>query len=316
MVEIVTYDPGHLPGLVAFWNRALRHRRHFAPLTGELYRARVTSKPAFDPAGLFLAIDGERVVGMAHGLRPAPRVGNYGVWPAQSGVALLVVLPAYRRRGLGGELLARAEGFAGRGPWRFAWHSCPLYSQIEGPFQPFFGSTERLGVSVYDRGLLRFLGRRGYRLVEPGDVSMMAPLPTPPRAPDVDPSEYGLTPVEAENQGPWQDSGHETGAFQGRGRPYVCRQLGLAHGGRAVGWVTWYPMRKVGLVALYTLWLDNAYHGYGLGAWLLDRSLAQMHREGYEWVELHTTVGAQTAFGMYSRRGFRVVARWANLLKS
>jgi ribosomal protein S18 acetylase RimI-like enzyme len=68
------------------------------------------AQPYFDPQGLILACDGDRVVGMAH--------GGFGTQTDQSAldyttgvVCAVIVHPEYRRQGIGRELVRRVEAY-------------------------------------------------------------------------------------------------------------------------------------------------------------------------------------------------------------
>ena len=81
------------------------------------------------------------------------------------------------RRGLGERLLTAAENYLYYCPAYFAAQTTPFYGIIEKLWVPWYGSTERMGVSAtHDKELVEWLSRRGYQVIHPGDVSLVADL--------------------------------------------------------------------------------------------------------------------------------------------
>ena len=77
----------------------------------------------------------------------------------------------------GGRLLVAAQDYLYYCPVYFAGHATPLYGIIEKLWVPWYGSTERMGLSaVDDKEPIEMLRRRGYQVVRPGDVSMTIQL--------------------------------------------------------------------------------------------------------------------------------------------
>ncbi len=65
-MNVETYDKRYLAGMCAAWNAMTEAEPHIAPLTPERFVAFVEDKSYYDPAGLFVALDGGRVAGWAH----------------------------------------------------------------------------------------------------------------------------------------------------------------------------------------------------------------------------------------------------------
>jgi ribosomal protein S18 acetylase RimI-like enzyme len=121
------------------------------------------AQPYFDPKGLILACDGDRVVGMAH--------GGFGTKPDQTAVdpatgilCVVMVHPEYRRQGIGRELVRRVEAYLRErgsttlfaGP---SFMNDPFYFGIYGGSRPsgFFESDPLAG---------HFLSALGYDPIE------------------------------------------------------------------------------------------------------------------------------------------------------
>ncbi len=327
-VQLRAFRLEDLAALVDFWNASFADRRNFLPMTTALYERRVLACPAFDPAGLILAwratTDGdEELVGLVHAMKPAPQVGIYARWGPQHTIALLYVRRDCRGQGVGGRLLQAAESWLYYCPVHFAAHSQPAYGSVEGPRPPFFGSTERMGISGNETGLLRFLARHGYRVEEAGDVSMTLAtagrlLPAPQQ---LDLSVHGLTLLEVSNQRPF--TGREpVGRLEytlwgdNQGDPYAGYLL-VDDQNLLRGHLSWYPMPEPGRMALGTFWLAPPLRGRGLGAYLLDLSLHEMSRTPTHAIELHTHLTLyEQAVTLYQRRGFQIDAVWVNLVKT
>jgi ribosomal protein S18 acetylase RimI-like enzyme len=160
VIEYRSFRNTDPPGLAEVWNDALTGRasvrlRNSSPLERFTF-----SKLYFDPAGLILALEEGRCVGFVHAGFGSNPEGT--ALDMQSGVTcVLVVRTTHRRRGIGSELLRRAEGYLrGRG----AQH---LYA---GPLPPrnafylgLYGGSDLPGFLVSDRDAEPFLTRRGYQ---------------------------------------------------------------------------------------------------------------------------------------------------------
>ena len=325
------FRPPDLDPLVAFWNQAFADRRNFAPLTAAALTRRVLDSPAFDPAGLILAWQIEpsgelALVGLVHALRPPPQTGLYAKWGPHHYLPLLYVAPSHRRQGVGARLLAAAENWLYYCPVYVGSHAQPCYGTVEGPRPPFFGSSERMGVSAHDADLLAFLAHRGYRVVDPGDVSLrlaLSPRPVP-SAPDL--AGLGLHLLTVDEQHPFagrDPAGRAELSLWGKndGDPYAGLVLAdadeVAH-----GHIAWYPIQQADTAGLVSFWVAPALRGRGLGRYLLDRSLSEMSRKNafhrvYDKVDVHThLVHHSRASELYRSRGFVVDTIWVNLVKT
>lgn len=337
-IVLKPFEDHHLPDLVEFWNRAFAERRNFHPITATTYRRRILNCPAFDAAGLILAWyrhrpGSQRLVGLVHAFQPPPRQDLYLNWNPIHTIALLYVHPQYRRRGVGSRLLQAAENWLYYCPVHVGSRAQPGYALVEGPKQPFWGSTDRLGVNAQDMELLQFLAKRGYRPTEPGDVSMVLDadetdttrLAQPPTEPATL-AEQGLELVSISHRSPFR--GREPGDVQtyrfwgeNDGDPYYG--LGIVDGENVLwGHVSWYPMADPGKAALINLHVAVDLREQGLGSYLLDLALHRMlygdgPGGGYRAVELETHLERNLqAVRLYQQRGFEAVEVWAHLVKT
>jgi GNAT superfamily N-acetyltransferase len=320
-LEIRPFAPRFLGPLIVLINEAISGRRLAAPVVGEEFEGRVVRHPGFDAAGLLLAIgeDGE-VLGAAHAIVPPASIPRYAGLAGQGFLFGPFVREASRSRGVGRALLAEAEAALSGRCQRVSIHGlrAPFYHWHEGPRQPYCGSTEMVGLTTEDAGLLAFLGRAGYRPVAEQEVSLLVPLGRPGFQPARVP---GLSFVRASNERPWHGpvawaAGETTGYGYERYGETAYDTLALVEAGTIVGHCQWYPMRQPGRAALYDLRLEASLRGRGFGRALLEGGLAAMAEAGFGEAELHASPQRNpVAFQMYLQRGFREVARWIALEK-
>lgn len=340
-VILRAFQPADGPAVLDLWNRAYAHQRNFHPLTPADFARRILQCPAFDPDGLILAwhtptsgpeqaepeLAGPKLLGMVHAFRAPPDTGVYARWGAHPGIAHLYVDPAWRRQGIGSRLLQAAENWLYYCPVYVGAAGQACYGTVEGPRPPLFGSTQALTLDMRDTATIQFFARHGYRVHEPGDVSMrleMQSPPSPPRTPQPNlPSRMhvitvshlhpytGREPPGREEYSLWEDN---------QGDPYTALIV-VDDNRRLFGHLGWYPMHRAQHAAICSFWLSPHLRGRKVGAWLLDRALEHMYHDpapagGYRAVEVHThTVRHPVATHLYESRGFRLEAAWAALVK-
>lgn len=149
------------PALAALWNEALTRRgavelRSPAPLDNAVF-----NKPYFDPAGLVVAEDDAgTLAGFAHaGFGPSE--DHTHIDQSAGVVCAIAVRPAFRRTGVGTELLRRAEEYLQtRG-------TKTIEAGPNRPNQPFYvgvyGGSNAAGFLNSDPDIGPFLIARGYR---------------------------------------------------------------------------------------------------------------------------------------------------------
>ncbi len=318
-VKLRHFSPEHLPALIDFLNEAFAGHRHYAPITVADFAERVLVQPAFDPGGLILGMDGDRLAGAVHAIKPASAIpANRSAEPRHH-VAWLAVDPRYRKQRLGTRLLNAAENYLYYCPMYFAAQNAPFYGIMERLWAPWYGSTESMAISaVNDRDLVAWLNKRGYQVSSPGDVTMSASLHDRERPDDPGLGQRDLRLVSIDERSPWQgdEPVYQLRAWgNNAGRRY--QGLVVADGNRAVGSIAWYPMPDPTIAALAWIGLARQYRGLRFGSFLLDRALAEMANRGYVSVEVHVhTKDNAEAFSLFRRRGFEVIDYWVNLVKT
>ncbi|MEX1018919.1 MAG: GNAT family N-acetyltransferase [Litorilinea sp.] len=331
--------PHAIPHIVEFWNCAYRDQRNFQPLTPEIFQRRILDCPAFVPEGLRLAwaesarpaepgeAETRALVGMVHAFRAQPATGVYTRWGAQPGIAHLHVLPAWRRQGIGSRLLQSAENWLYYCPVYVGAAGQACYGAVEGPRAPLFGSTQALAINAQDGATLQFFARHGYRVYEPGDVSLRLEMAQPPApsataTPDLP---KGMRVIEVSHRHPYtgeEPPGRAEYSLWGdnRGDPYTALLI-VDDAQRLFGHIGWYPMARAQHTAICSFWLAPQLRGRRAGAWLLDAALQRIYHApspegGMKAVEVHThSVRHPVATHLYEARGFRLEAAWAALVK-
>jgi GNAT superfamily N-acetyltransferase len=127
-MQITTYQPLiHYAQIAALWERVLGETY---PVSERVLFPRIVGRNTLEPGDGLIAMEGDRIMGF--GLLEIDRAP---ICPGRpESVQVLLVDPAYHRRGIGSDLLTRLEGrlrelgvanvIAGGGPWRF-WTSVP-----------------------------------------------------------------------------------------------------------------------------------------------------------------------------------------------
>ncbi len=159
MVEYRTFRNTDPPLLVQIWNESMTGRGAARLRHSTVLERHVLSKPYFDPAGLVIAEEDGTPIGFSHvGFGPNQR--ETVLARAIGVVCLVAVRPAFRRRGIGSELLRRAEAFLReRGAQTIEFGNAK-------PVNPFYfgiyGGSDQPGLLDTD-GAGAFLEKRGYK---------------------------------------------------------------------------------------------------------------------------------------------------------
>jgi ribosomal protein S18 acetylase RimI-like enzyme len=167
VVEYRSFRNTDPPALATVWNESLAGRSAVR-LRGSLPLENcVFAKLYFDPAGLVLAEESGEPLGFGHAGFGATEDGSALSFTAGV-VCMLAVRPAFRRRGIGTELLHRCEAYLrGRG-------AQTLYAGPHRPLDPFYlglyGGSELPGILDSDASMTDFLKKRGYA---PGPATLV-----------------------------------------------------------------------------------------------------------------------------------------------
>ncbi|MGD9858156.1 MAG: GNAT family N-acetyltransferase [Planctomycetaceae bacterium] len=184
MVEYRSFRNGDPPSLARLWHACQLGRgaaQGFTPDTHELVNF---SQPYFDPQGLILARDGNEVVGMVHAGFGCDETGSRLTHDVGI-IAAVMVRPDRRRRGLGRELMSRAEDYLrtrgamelqagqsrGRDPFYFGIYGGArpsgflLTDSAADPFLAALDYAAAQRVGVYQRNIQETNEPAHYRLI-------------------------------------------------------------------------------------------------------------------------------------------------------
>jgi ribosomal protein S18 acetylase RimI-like enzyme len=143
------------------WNEAFTGRGTVRLRTSSPLERQAFGRAYFDPAGLILAEEDGRCIGFVH--------AGFGANEQESELAytsgvvcLIAVRPSHQRRGVGGELLMRAEAsLRGRGAQL-------IHAGQVAPFDPFYqgltGGSELAGFLTSDAAAEPFFIKHGYQI--------------------------------------------------------------------------------------------------------------------------------------------------------
>jgi ribosomal protein S18 acetylase RimI-like enzyme len=151
------------PGLVRVWNDALGGRGTVQLRSASLLEYFLLSKSYFDPAGLNVALDDSAIIGWAlTGF--GPDATHKGLDLSTGIICLIGVLPEYRHKGVGTELLRRSEEYLRRRGAR------TILAGPKSPATPFtlglYGGSQSPGFLESHESLGPFFKRRGYEVAD------------------------------------------------------------------------------------------------------------------------------------------------------
>jgi ribosomal protein S18 acetylase RimI-like enzyme len=164
------------PGLVNVWNESFTGRGAVVLRSATLLEYFLFAKAYFDPEGLIVAADGDKLVGFAlAGFGPSNDGSRLDMTAGVLGA--LGVIPSHRKQGIGAELAARAEDYLRRRGAR------TLYAGPMAPLNPFtfglYGGSQSPGFLDSDPAAGPFFERRGY-LSQEAKLVFQRPLDRPP----------------------------------------------------------------------------------------------------------------------------------------
>lgn len=159
---LIEYRPFHNtdpPRLTELWNFGQLGPGAARDFPNDALDMLVLAEPYFDKNGLIAAWDGSELVGFVHAGFGANSAGT--ALSTESGVICFVLVqPAYRRRGIGRELVARAENYLRERGAR------EIFAGESGRRNPFYlglyGGAESAGMLASDVNAAPFFAALGY----------------------------------------------------------------------------------------------------------------------------------------------------------
>jgi len=316
VVELCTYQPSHLPGLVEIWNQSLRGEPNFVNLDQEDLRGRVIAQPWFNPSRLLVAAQRDRLLGFVHF---GPRLNSWSSpraprrEPAEGHIYVLVAPRS--ERSLARDLLAAAgDRLAAAGARHLLLGPSWLYGT-----QPFYngiaGAYEFPGLSVGRQELLAVAGEAGFAPVAEYGTPVL----------DLSPRDH-IAALQTEGAHLWRRA--QAWGLQRHRRPAAApcfpdRDLVELVLGREVVAMTAYGpwpeyAREYGrrLFGLTSVQVSPAWRGRGLGKLIVILAMEAAIEAGAEALHLHVWRDNQVAWNLYHRAiGFRPEFTWLTLAR-
>jgi len=293
--SIETYRQDYLEGMVALYNAETVDEPHIAPLDPQRFIELVEHKPAFDSGGLFVAVEGGRVVGWVHAcLTPGTEPWSDAVKPVPRIVMLLYSNDQLK---IGHALVAQATAWLReQGPGL-----CLAMSPLMG--YPFYRGLwlggEPMGVATMPHIQLAF-ATSGYRSTCES-LLMVAEMPEPVMAPRAEvPLELDESPA---NMAHVQMRDSWIGFEPFTARVYV--------GGEEAGYVGWVLLPHVAerlgapCVSIWGLSVQEKHRRQGIGAALVGHALQRGYALGARFASVSTQLWNAPAQATYARLGYR-----------
>lgn len=302
MIAYRSFRNSDVPALAAVWNQSIQGRGVAVPVSASEFDSIVLIKPHFDRHGLTLACDATRIVGFAHAGFGCTADG----WSIdrQSGtIAMVVVHPEYRHRGVGRELVARSEQYLRQSG------ALVRYAGCMHPIDPFYlglyGGSEMPGVLESNADAQAFFRRLGYHAADTCVVlqrDLGSPVVT------IDPRFRSLSrrlrfEVRVPREETWW-SAAQRGLFD------TVEFRAVESNAVVVGRTLACPLplfertwQKVAL-GLYSFEVPLERRRKGIGRWLLYHILRQLREDGIQCIEVQAMQRNSPALGLYTSLGF------------
>jgi ribosomal protein S18 acetylase RimI-like enzyme len=294
------------PALMQIWNACFTGRGAVRLHSPTPLEERVFAKLYFDPAGLIIAEENGIPVGFVHaGFGPAASGADLDT---SSGVVCVIgVRPECRRRGIGGELLARAEQYLQqRG-------AAKIYAGPHWPRDPFYfglyGGSGAPGFLASDANAAPFLVKHRYLvtqrfLIWQRRLSMQLRLGDPRLI--VHRQNYELSLLPRTRNSWWNECVFdllETSEFA------LHDKAGHQQAARARVWemAAFSDRWGVPSAGIIELTVQPSMRRQGLGKFLLALLLRHFQDQFFEIVEIQTEEGSEGAPAMVRGMGFDLV---------
>jgi ribosomal protein S18 acetylase RimI-like enzyme len=302
-----TFQNADPPRILQLWGESGLGRGAVQVRSTEPFEISNYAQPYFDPQGLILACEGDRVIGMGH--------GGFGTLPDHSGlnpatgvVCAVVVHPEFRRQGIGRELVRRVETYLReRG-------STEIYAGPARTHDPFYfglyGGSRPSGFFESDALAAPFLAAMGYHPVERHGIFVrdLSTGKDPTSAKVVMIRRQTFLEVSEKPQRPtwWW--------FTRFGR-LDCLQFQLKFKKTqetvavltAIGLDQYIPVWKQRAIGLVDLEVTPAYRGQGFGSTLLLEVIRQLRQDLIGCAEVHSPETNESAMRAVTVAGFERV---------
>jgi GNAT superfamily N-acetyltransferase len=295
-LKIETYDRKYLEAMVGLYNQQMAVEPHIAPLTPELFLKLVEPKTYFDPKGLFVAIEGGRVVGWCH----ACVAHATEIWLNPERIYAEIQMLVYRKENLhvGLALVAEAVNWL-----RPGGHEVIHAINAVGGY-PFYRGLciggERLCPTTLPHVHLA-LSLSGFKIIAEGSLKVVRMDRRPQILQAAIDLEYEDGPLQSPRDVIWQSwAGFDP-------RVLTVKVDGQMIGGG--GWVMLpYHAAKLGspCVNIYMLSTNDQYKRKGIAAAVVSRMLAHGYDQGARIASVGTEMSNLAAHMTYHKFGMLV----------
>ena len=320
MIQFRPFRNTDPPQLAAVWRSQTTQRGLMQPMSVAVLERFVFSKPTFDPRGLIVAVDADKMLGFAHaGFGPAE---DQSTLSTHSGVTCLVMLRPDAEGSIAAELLARSEEFLrtfanGANPPASTAAASPariLYGGGSYPLSPFYfglyGGGEFSGVLDSDARMQAIFCDHGYRaakrsLVLQRELAGFRPL--------IDRQQMQIrrhTTVETIADPPTA-TWWEACVFE----PFDRTRCALMprDGGPAAAAVNFWNMETMaGAWGVHAggvagLEVPEGQQRQGLATYLLGEAMRHLHTQGVAVAEVHVAEDNSAGLALFGKLGFEQV---------
>lgn len=298
--SVETHRRDHLEEISALYNAETAAEPHIAPLDPERFIALVEAKAAFDPAGMFLAVEGGRVIGWVHACVAAGSEPGHDPQRLIPRIRMLI-FPADRLK-VGSALVAEATTWLRH--TRVVRSGYPqleaLHAKAGYPFyRGLWLGGEAMGPATMAHVQLA-LEVGGYKNTQES-IFMTADIPAPP------PEAETASPVEfVESAAPMRHA-----AMRESWTGFEPMRIQALVGGEEAGSIGWVVLPHVAhrlgapAVNIWSLGVRDRFRRQGIASALVARALARGHALGCRFGSVATHLWNAPAHATYARFGFR-----------
>ncbi len=317
MTRLAQYRRDDIAGIVDAWNACYHDQPNFVHLSPVDLRWRVVDQPAFDPRGMLVARQGDRIAGFVHF---GPRLDFWDEWArpprdADEGHIYALSAPA-GDRSLAMELLSAAErALVARRARRVllgpSWvHGVqPFYNGIAGAYEiPGLGSTRDSLISAASDSGFEQIAEYGTPTLDLSAPSAMARLDAIAHEAQARAREWGIRltsrPIKL------QFFPKRVSVELVRGREVVAT---TAYG----EWPEYNREYRRRLHGVTSVQVAPKWRGNGLGKLVMVEAIRAARNDGADGVHLHVWRSNAIAWNLYHRAlGFTPTYTWITLAKT
>lgn len=293
-VRIDTYDRRYLEGMAALWNAETAFEPHIAPLDPDRFVTLVEGKSSFDPAGLFVALEGEEVVGWVHACIAA----GSEPWqdPTKKVPRIRMLLYPRERLKVGSALVAEATEWLKRSG---ETQLLAMHARVGYPFYRglWMGGEPMCPVTLPHLHLAFEAG--GYKNTQES-IFMVADMPSVPKAlPAAANITLADSPAEMRHE-PMRES------WVGFAPLRTCALIGEEEVG-SIGWVLLPHLDRLGApcVNIWSLGVKEQHRRRGIASLLVSHVMVRGYGMGARSASVATQLWNAPAHATYARLGFR-----------